>query len=256
MGYRMRKYKIAFVKFGGLSAGGTERRLQTLAANVSRSRFEVDYYYCDAAPYIGSDYKHADTDPARRKYMEEHGVNLVKFHVGAKDITKPPHPWVNTDFWEVFDGSKYDLVQTAKAGHPEYPYLVMKNKVVEWVTLAMVDHSANIVKSIFNSHWSRDAWLKAGGSPAHSDVVYAPVEEPCTKDTFRGEINILDSTVVCGFHQRNDDNIASNIQLAAIHRLGDPRIHTVVLGGGEPYRKQARQLGMRHISFLPPTGSQ
>lgn len=253
----MKKYKIAFVKFGGLSAGGTERWLQMMAANVSRSKFEIDYYYCDAAPYIGSDYKHADTDAYRKKYMEEHGVNLVKFHVGAKDITKPRHPWVDTNFWEVFDGSKYDLVQTAKAGHSEYPYVEMKNKVVEYVALSgMVDHSPNIVKTIHISHWSKDAWVKVGGNPAHAEVIYIPVEEPCTQDTFRDEMNIPDDAIVCGFHQRNNDNIASNIQLAAIHRLSAPKVHTVVLGGGEPYRRQARQLGMRNIHFLPHTGNQ
>lgn len=253
----MRKYKIAFVKFGGLSAGGTERWLQMMAANVSRSKFEIDYYYCDAAPYVGSDYKHANTDPARKKYMEKHGVNLVQFYVGAKDITKPHHPWIDTDFWEVFDGSKYDLVQTAKAGHPEYPYLKMKNKVVEYVALSgMVDHSPNIVKAIHISHWSKDVWIRAGGNPTHAEVIYIPVEEPCTRDTFRDELNIPGGAVVCGFHQRNDDNIASNIQLAAIHRLSDSGVHTVVLGGGESYRRQARQLGMRNVHFLPHTGNQ
>jgi len=253
----MSRYKIAFVKFGGLSAGGTQRWLQMMAANVSRSKFEIDYYYCDAAPYVGSDYKHTDTDLHRKEYMENHRVNLIKFRVGAKDITKPHHPWVDTDFWEVFDGSKYDLVQTAKAGHPEYPYVEMKNKVVEYVTLSgMVDHSSNIVKSIHISHWSKDVWLKAGGNPAHADVIYIPVEEPCTEDTFRDELNILCDAVVCGFHQRNDDNIASRVQLVAIHRLNDPRVHTVVLGGGEFYRKQAQQLGMRNVHFLPHTGNQ
>lgn len=253
----MRKYRIAFVKFGGLSAGGTERWLQMMAANVSRSKFEIDYYYCDAAPYVGSDYKHADTDPHRKKYMEKHGVNLVKFHVGAKDITKPHHPWIDTDFWEVFDGNRYDLVQTAKAGHPEYPYLEMKNKVVEYVTLSgMVDHSSNIVKTIHISHWSKDVWVKAGGNPAHAEVIYIPAEEPCTQDTFRDELSIPGDAVVCGFHQRNNDNIASRVQLAAIHRLSDPRVYTVVLGGGESYQKQARHLGMRNVHFLPHTGNQ
>jgi glycosyltransferase involved in cell wall biosynthesis len=253
----MSKYKIAFVKFGGLAAGGTERWLQMMAANVDRSKFEIDYYYCDAAPYVGSDYKHADTDPHRKKYMEDHDVNIIKFHVGAKDITKPHHPWVDTDFWDVFDGSKYDLVQTAKAGHPEYPYVEMKNKVVEYVTLTgMVDNSPNTVKTIHISHWSKEVWLKAGGNPTHAEVIYIPVEEPCTNDTFREELVIPDDAVICGFHQRNDNNIASDIQLAAIHRLNNSKVHTIVLGGGERYRKQAQQLGMQNVHFLPHTGDQ
>ena len=34
--------KVAFVKFGGLSAGGTERFLQNLAVGLPKEKFEVD----------------------------------------------------------------------------------------------------------------------------------------------------------------------------------------------------------------------
>ncbi len=79
--------RIAFIKFGGLAAGGTERWLQMMAAGLPTDRFTVDYFYCDAAPYIGSDFRHPDTDPARVAFMDEAGVNLIKFKVGAKDVT-------------------------------------------------------------------------------------------------------------------------------------------------------------------------
>ncbi len=70
------KIKIAFVKFSGMAAGGSEKFLQVIAANLPKDRFEVDFFYCDAAPYIGSDYKVLDTDPNRIKYVQEHGVNF------------------------------------------------------------------------------------------------------------------------------------------------------------------------------------
>ena len=57
--------KIAFIKFGGMSIGGTEKVLQTIAAELPKDQFQVDFFYCDAAPYIGSDFKHIDTDPSR-----------------------------------------------------------------------------------------------------------------------------------------------------------------------------------------------
>ena len=140
----MKQIRIAFIKFGGLSAGGTERWLQVIAANLPKEEFFVDYYYCDAAPYISSSFQHADTDPSRLKYLQEHNVNLIKFKVGAKDITKPTHDWVDTDFWDKFDASKYDFVQTGKAGPAEYPYYLLPIPVVECVTLdAGVDNSQN-----------------------------------------------------------------------------------------------------------------
>ena len=48
----MEKIKIAFIKFGGMANGGTEKYLQTIAGHLPKDRFEVDFYYCDAAPYI------------------------------------------------------------------------------------------------------------------------------------------------------------------------------------------------------------
>jgi glycosyltransferase involved in cell wall biosynthesis len=250
-------YRIAFVKFGGLSAGGTERWLQMMAANVDRDRFAIDYYYCDAAPYVGSDYRHPTTDPHRLKYMQDAGVNLVEFKVGFKDITSPVHTWIDTNFWDVFECGEYDLVQTAKAGHPEYPYVEMQNRVVEYVTLSgMVDNSPNIAKTIHISHWSKDVWLRAGGNRQHAEVIPIPVEAACSSESFREELGIETRAVVCGFHQRNDENIASDIQLEAVHALGDPRVQMVVLGGGDRYREQAQRLGMANVHFLPHSGAQ
>ena len=102
--------KVAFIKFGGLSAGGTERFLHAIATNLPNNRFVVDFYYCDSAPYIGSNWKHPDTDPFRKKYLEENGINLIKFNVRYKDITKPTHDWVDTDFWEKFNEDNYDVI--------------------------------------------------------------------------------------------------------------------------------------------------
>ena len=45
--------KVAFIKFGGMANGGTEKYLQTIAAYLPKDEFEVDFFYCDAAPYIG-----------------------------------------------------------------------------------------------------------------------------------------------------------------------------------------------------------
>lgn len=249
------KMKIAFIKFSGLAAGGTERWLQMMAANLPRDEFEIDYYYCDSAPYIGSNYQHSRTDPYRQKYMQEHGVNLIQFRVGAKDVTKPTHDWIDTDFWQVFDQDKYDLVQTAKAGPPEYPYHVLKLPVVEYVTQgAGVDYSPNIACSIHLSQWQRTRWYKAGGNLAKSAVIPIPVEPPASKNNLRSCLGIPDTAIVAGFHQRADDNIFSSIPLAAFAQVQQPGRHFFIMGGGSLYRVQAEQLGLKNIHFLEHSG--
>ena len=57
-----KRIRVAFVKFCGMATGGTEKVLQTIAANLDKNKFLVDFYYCDTAPYIGSDFVHPDND--------------------------------------------------------------------------------------------------------------------------------------------------------------------------------------------------
>lgn len=251
----MKKIRIAFVKFGGLAAGGTERWLQMMAANLPREQFDVDYYYCDTAPYVGSNYKHADTDPSRLRYMQDHGVNLIKFVVGAKDITKPTHDWVDTDFWERFDSNKYDFVQTGKAGPAEYPYYLLSIPVIECVTLdAGIDSSQNLAWSFLLSQWQRRAWVRTGGNARKSSIVPIPVLPPATDKNLRKELNIPSDALVCGFHQRADNTIFSPIPLEAFARVTSYERYFIIMGGGELYRKQAAELGLKNIHFLEHSG--
>ena len=63
--------RIAFIKFGGLAAGGTERVLQTIALNLPKEKYQVTYFYTDSAPYVGSDFKHMGTDPEVKNLLEK-----------------------------------------------------------------------------------------------------------------------------------------------------------------------------------------
>lgn len=249
------KIRVAFVKFGGLSAGGTERWLQMMAANLPQEQFEVDYFYCDSAPYVSSDFKHPDTDLARLRYMQETGVNLIKFHVGAKDITAPTHDWIDTDFWNYFDHGQYDFVQTAKAGPPEYPYYLMSTPVVECVTLsAGIDTSPNLAWSFHISQWQRRGWGLAGGNVAKSSIVPIPVLPPATDKNLRDELGISPDALVCGFHQRDDNAIFSSVPLDAFSRIANPEWHFIIMGGGERYLKQAAELGLANVHFIGHAG--
>ena len=40
----MAKIKVAFIKFGGMANGGTEKYLQTIAAYLPKDEFEVDFF--------------------------------------------------------------------------------------------------------------------------------------------------------------------------------------------------------------------
>ena len=254
---KMKKIKIAFIKFGGLACGGTEKVLQTVAVNLPPELFEVDYYYCDAAPYIGSDFKHLDTDSSRLEYMKNSNVRLIKFDVGFKDIRVPTHDWIDTNFWELFDEEKYDLIQTGRAGHPEYPFChIHKTPIVDSIHLSgMAERKKNVHKTILVGQKQRETWINVGGESEKSVVIPPPVEIPeiNKEDNFFSQF-VKEGIINFGMHQRDDDGIYSPLLLEAYSKLENKSTMMYILGGSSLYRKQASDLNIKNIKFFNSTG--
>jgi len=254
----MTKKKIAFIKFGGLACGGTEKHLQTLAANLPVAQFDVTYFYCDAAPYIGSDFKHIDTDPFRQAYMEKSHVKLVKFSVGFKNVTIPTHDWVDTNFWDIFNEEDFDIIQTGRSGHSEYPFtLINKTTIVDSLHLpGHVENKSNVAKTVLVSPEQRDIWVKIGGIKENCMVIPNAIEMPIVLENLRSELGLDEETTIAGMHQRPDDGIFSPWLIASYALTKDPQLHLLVLGGSDLYRQHAAYLNIpsSRITFLPPTG--
>lgn len=237
--------RVAFIKFGGLSAGGTEKWLQMMAANLNKDIFDVYYFYCDTAPYIGSDFVHPSSDENRRIYLNNHGVQLREFEVGAKDVTKPEHPWINSNFWEVFDQRAFDIVITGKAGPAEYPYTEIELPIIEYVTLGMgVDPTPNIRHSVHCSEWQRRRWIGMGGNKTSSSVLPIPYFTQSSSDNLRKELGIPENAFVVGMHQRSEPTIYSDIPLKAFKHFGEATSYFLLMGGSSYYSNQAKKLGI------------
>lgn len=248
--------KIAFVKFGGLAAGGTERFLQNLAVGLPKEKFEVDYYYTNTAPYLGSDYIHADTDPHRKEFLENSKVNLINIDIEFKDVRVPTHDWVGTNFWDIFDENKYDVVITGRAGHPEYPFYKMKNvPLINILTLnAGVDNQSNIYKNIHLSKWSGDVWIRDGGDPNKLEIQGIIQEMPIVNGDYRNEYG-LDGKFVYGFHQRNSEHISSTIPLEAYKKIETNNTAFLLLGGSNVHLNKAKELGIKNFYHIPHSGN-
>ena len=248
--------KIAFIKFGGMAIGGTEKVLQTIAAELPKDEFVVDYFYCDAAPYIGSDFKHIDTDPSRVEYVKEHGGNTIKFNVEFKDVTKSTHDWINTDFWDYFDENNYDIIQTGRSGHPEYPFhMINKTPIVDSIHLSgMAENKANSLKTVLISNEQRQRWIASGGPVERAVTIPNPLKIPDVGSiNYREEFGWQDKFIF-GLHQRRDNNIFSPIPLEAYDEIETDDTAFLLLGGSENYQKQAKDLGLKNFKHLPTTG--
>jgi hypothetical protein len=252
----MKKIKVAFIKFGGMAIGGTEKVLQTIAAELPKDKFEVDYFYCDAAPYIGSDFKHIDTDPSRVQYVKEHGVNAIKFNVEFKDVTKSTHDWINTDFWDYFKEENYDVIQTGRSGHPEYPFhMINKTPIVDSIHLSgMAENKVNSLKTVLISNEQKQRWIASGGPMDRAVTIPNPLKIPNVGDVnYREEFGWQDKFIF-GLHQRRDNHIFSPIPLEAYDEIETDDTAFIVLGGSESYQKQAKDLGLKNFKHLPTTG--
>lgn len=261
----MKKIRVAFIKFAGLSAGGTEKFLQTIAAHLDRDIFEVDYYYTESVKYIGASHMQAGTNKERVEYMKRHNVNLIKVDVEAVNLNTRTHEWVNTNLFELFDETKYDIIQTGRGGHPEYPFTkIRKTPIVDSLhLLAGVDNQYNISRVMHITQWSRKIWEFKGGDPTRSVVVSHPIEIQTDKyHSMKEELGLagpgIAEKIVLGFHQRNDPSIFSPIQLEAYKKIEEEaeargqaiNTHFIVLGGSQVYKDQAKKLGIKHITFL------
>jgi glycosyltransferase involved in cell wall biosynthesis len=258
----MKKIKIAFIKFGGLAAGGTEKYLQTLACNLPPEQFEVDYYYTDAAPLIGNNWKHPDTDPERQKYMENHNINLIKVSCKARDDRRgPPYEWVETDFWSLFDENKYDIVQTGRSGYREFPFDRMSSsRFVDSIHAEGaqgIEKRDNILKTVLLSKAHVHRWLANGGDPDKVEIISPLVEMPFPKceSTLRDDYNIPSNSFIFGMHQGNRDDIYSGLPLEAYSLIENDNTMFVLLGGSARYRTQAANLRIKNIKFIDFTGN-
>ena len=257
----MAKIKVAFIKFGGLAAGGTEKYLQTLACHLPKDEFDVDYYYTHGAPLIGNSWTHPDTDPERQKYMESHNVNLI--HVSCKardDRFGPPYEWIETNFWSLFDAQKYDIVQTGRSGYREFPFDRMgDSKFIDSIHAEGaqgIEKRDNILKTVLLSRAHVAKWLQNGGDDTKVEIISPLVEMPTVKQdsTLRSDWAIAEDTFVYGMHQGNRDDIFSPLPLQAYSLIENESTMFVLLGGSLQYRTQAEQLQLKNVRFLDFSG--
>lgn len=233
---------VAFVKFAGLAGGGTEKYLQTLAANLPKDKFSVDYYYTEAVPLLGNSFVHPSTDPDRLKYMQDSDVNLIEVSLTARDDQRDSY-WVDTDFFDIFDSSKYHLIQTGRFGYKEFPFCDMHDSIfvdsIHSGGQCVIEKRDNIKATVLlsNSHVSQ--WVGNGGDDSKARII-PPIVEPLPQATIdlRESFGISKDTVVFGMHQRVDDAIFSSLPLESFSRLHGDTAY-ILMGGSERYRSQA-----------------
>jgi len=241
-----RKIKIAFIKYVGLTTAGTEKFLQTIAAGLPKDEFDVDYYWAHPEDNLPNE--------GRINYLQDNGVNLIEFKTSKPRVHRGKIWLDETNFFDVFKGA--DLIQTGRCGLFEEPFCDIKNiPIVDSMHYVVgVDNQYNISRTMHISEFSKRKWIEQGGDESRIVMVSHPMIIP--------EIEFIDykkklglgNKFIFGFHQRNDDAIFSNIPLKAYKEIENENNTFVLLGGGEKYKEQASELGLKNIHFLSHTG--
>ena len=232
-----KKIKIAFIKYGGMGAGGTERWLQQLAVELDKNKFDVDYFYT------------GDENPDRLNFMKSNGINLIK--ISSNDKQSPYGKWIDTDLFDKFNEEDYDIIQNAVAGEKEWPFYTFKKPVVESVHLDYgVNFSSNVYHTFLLSKWNQNKWTKMGGIRQMSSVVPLGCELPKSDKDLRKELKIPKDAIVSGFHQRVDDNIFSPIPIYAYKENEAKNHYFIIMGGSKKYTELAKQLKLKNFIQL------
>ncbi len=249
----MKKTKISFVQYGGISY----RSLIDLAISLDKNLFEVNYFWCHPGKDLFSNFNHLQATPEQVSIevqrLRDGGVTPIQFSVKKRFIPDPTLPWIDTDFFEIFEDIETDIIFTWKGGRAEYPFNNLDVPVVEWNVFGMVDRSPNLVKSLAISPLCRELYLKNGGDADKSEVMYVPVLAPINTDNLRVQLSIEDDAIVCGMHQRPEDAIFSPMSmdavLAASKKLKN-KIYFLVLGGSKLYQSHANSIGLNNFYQL------
>lgn len=254
----MKKIRVAFIKYGGLTSGGSEKLLQIIAANLPKDLFEVTYFYCDRGSFLGLDSKQPVTDIYRVNYMLKNNINLIKFSAPLVDLTSPFNNWLGTDFFNFFKEEDFDMIQTCRSGHKEFPFIkIRKTPIIDIIALSSgSDNQYNISRVIHLCNWSKDSWVKKGGDIKRAKIISLPINTEDDDGSDMVKFLGLDNKFIFGMHQRVNDDIFSDIVLEAYSKVETQDTYFVLMGGSDRYKKQAEDLNIKNIIFLDSTGEQ
>tara|TARA_Y100000004_G_C8956036_1_gene430884 strand:+ start:3497 stop:4591 length:1095 start_codon:yes stop_codon:yes gene_type:complete len=246
------KIKLACIKFAGMASSGVEKYLQTIAALLPKDKFDIDFFYTNAAPFIRSSFVHPVNDDSRLEFVKSHGVNTIKVDVEAKIGDKQPYEWINTNFWSLFNEDDYDFILTGRGGYPEYPFnLINKTKIIDTIHSFDGEDKPNIAKAILLCKWQAEKWASSGGNIDKAVIIPTIVKvPPKQKSNIREKLNIPDDAFVYGFHQGNREEIFSPVSLMAYNQIKNNNNFFVIMGGASRHRSLAKKINCPNIKFI------
>lgn len=234
-----KKIRIAFIHVTGLSTGGTEQFLQRLAVDLPKNQFEVDFYFANK------------TAEHRKKYVEENGINVIKFECG-RIVEKKGYAYAfDCNFQKVFR-NHYDLIQLGTDGADlSFLSCIRSTPIIDSIHyVSGKNNRFNVARVMHISQFSKNLWIKRGGDKKRIVMISLPLKEEGFKFTdVREELGLDKDCFIYGMHQANRDGIFSDVPLKAYKEIENVNNAFVMMNGSELYRRQAKELGLQNVFF-------
>lgn len=235
----MEKIRIAFIHQTGLFAGGTEMFLQRLAVNLPKDKYEVDYYYAK------------NTSPAKKKYVEENGVQTIQFDYNKIVEKKGVAVAFGCNLKEVFKDN-YDLIQLGTDGaNQNFLHFIRNTPIIDSIHYVSGSNNRYHVSRVMHiSQFSKNKWIAKGGDPKRVEMISLPLKgAKFNYKDIRESLGLDKDCFLFGMHQANRDEIFSDIPLRAYKEVESDNNAFVLLNGSKLYREQAKQLGLKRVFF-------
>ena len=250
-----KKINISFIQYGGM----TYRTMIELACRLDKKKFNVVYFWCLPGVDKFSGFKHPiptnEDIKLHKSNLVSNGVLPIEFKVQNRFIPDPNLPWENTNFWQLFDEVKTDVVFTWRGGRQEYPFCHINKPIVDWNVFGFFDPTFNVFKTLAISPYCLKENILNGNLTSKVEVAFLPLNEFKSKLNLRKELGISEDTIVVGMHQRVEDTIFDPHSLNAIKYVTQNskiKLKIIFLGGSKKYEKYSKSLKLDGI-FLEAT---
>jgi len=247
--------KFAFIIPMGLWIGGVEKYTQQVAVELAREGHLVDYYFTENMRYLPSTNILPGLHPERQKFVEDAGVRTIKVKCESSDAGEIGGTWHNTDLFEHFRPSDYDVVVGSHKGEPMWPFSTLSG-----VKIAEIVHGTDFTSgastyanaNILISEYQLPKWIQKGGNLKKTHIVTPMVQvDMSLLKNDRKRWGLPEDKFIFGLHQSSRPGIFSHVQLDAYSLIQSDENFFAILGGGTEYKEQAERLGLKNFIQIP-----
>lgn len=239
-----KKKNILIYHINGLTFGGTEKNLQTVANSLAE---EHNIFFM---------YSHGE----RAEYIDDR-VQLIPFSYKKKDGKYPYFiHGMNPHIKEVIAKHDIDLIITADAGHAQYPFHTILDIPIILINIfGSPALQKNIDHIIYISHEVKQKAEFYTG-PKTSSVLYIPSEDPLSAsavhpENLREKFGIAETDIVFGRIGRNADSIFDPIGIRAFQRVvqNNPTAHYLIMSPPPIVEQIAQDEQIPNVHFIAPS---